>query len=109
MWPSANCLYEQLFNMLQAKKAVEKPELLYVRPNKNSTKPWTANVRIDRSFILCGKINCAVQNYVLNAVVPRVETAMMKLTPSLMIQHINRHPCLDLIKETLQLHNHSIA
>ena len=60
-------------------------------------------------FFTLWEIRRVARKYVLCAVVPRVEIATMKLAPPLMILHINRHPCFDLIKETLQLHNHSIT
>ena len=70
---------------------------------------WDPHVHMDRIFSLCGEIRCVARKYVSCAVVPRAEMAMMELAPPLMIQHIYRHPCFDLIKETLQLHNHSIT
>ena len=102
VWPLVNCLYDQL---LQAKEALEEAKVALRKAKQKLHRAIAehqdamgSNCSHGSEFLPCGETRCVAQNHVPRVVVPRVEIATVELASPLMIQHVNRHPCFDLIK-----------
>ena len=72
MWPSVNCLYEQLLQAKHvAKKAVEKAKVTLRKAKQKLYEAMSEYQDVmdckcshGSHFILCGKIRCVAHNYV---------------------------------------------